>query len=92
MAEGLAHPEKQDEIVKREALRYAVQSQIFCKYCGKVLDVRSSVLLDGSDHGGRMNLLHAEEYDLAVERAGGLDKLQEGLRYKVDVCDGRELF
>ena len=42
-------------------MRYAIKRAIFCPYCQRVLDIRDAVLLDGSDHGGRMDILHAAE-------------------------------
>jgi hypothetical protein len=92
IADGLLHPEHQDEALARITLRYAVQRQIFCVYCQHLLDVRSAVLLDGSDHGGRMDLMHAAEYDLLLSKVGSVEALQAKLGYEVEVLDGRELF
>lgn len=78
--------------VARETLRHAVQVQITSPYGGGVLDVRRAVLLDGSDHGGKMHIMTADEYDIVVGRMGGLDVLESRLGYKVDVYDGRQLF
>jgi hypothetical protein len=38
-----------DKFLGRELLRSAVQRMIFCPYTGNVLDVRSAVLVDGTD-------------------------------------------
>lgn len=83
----------------RAILRHAVMTAIFCPYTSVVLDVRRAVLIDGSDYQradgsgrGRMNIMTADAYEIVLERAGGLEKLQEGLGYKVDILDGRELF
>jgi hypothetical protein len=92
IADALLHPEHQDEALARITLRYAVARQIFCVYCGKVLDVRSAVLLDGSDHGGRMDLMHAAEYDLLLSKVGSVEALVDKLGYQVEVLDGRVLF
>jgi hypothetical protein len=78
--------------VGRELLRYAVQRAIFCPYCQKVLDVRDAVLLDGTGHGGRMDIMHAAEYDFVIEKTGSLEKLEQKFGYKVDILNGRELF
>ena len=75
----------------RTILQYAVMTAITCPYSGEVLDMRRAVLLDGSDNGGRMDLLCADCYDLLLSKTS-LDELQTKLGYKVDVYDGRVLF
>lgn len=42
---ALVRGEDPDVAVNRVALRYAVQHQIFCKVSGKILDVRTAVLV-----------------------------------------------
>ena len=76
----------------KSALLYAVQRQIMCRYCGKLLDVRDSVLLDGSEHGGGMHLLHSEEYDTFMSRVGGQAQLESAFGHGVEIYDGRTLF
>lgn len=92
IADALLHPENQELSLARIALRYAVQRQIFCPYCDKVLDVRDAVLLDGSDHGGSMAIMHATEYDKVLAGVGTLEALEEKFGHKLDVQDGRVLF
>ncbi len=92
IADALLYPEHQDRVLARTTLRYAVQRAIFCPYCGKILDIRDAVLLDGSDHGGKMHILHAAEYDRVIEAEGNLAALEEKFGHKIDVLDGRELF
>ena len=92
IADALLYPEHQNEALARITLRYAVQRQIFCVYCTHLLDVRSPVLLDGSDNGGRMDLLHAAEYDLLISKVGSVEALVAKLGYQVEVLDGRALF
>jgi hypothetical protein len=92
IADGLLHPEYQDEALARVTLRYAVQRAIFCPYCQHLLDVRDAVLLDGTDHGGRMDILHAAEYDRVIGANGSVEALQDKLGYEVQVLDGRVLF
>lgn len=72
-------------------MRYAVQRAITCPYSGGVLDMRRAVLLDGSDHGGRMDLMCADCYDRLLSKVN-LEELQVKLGYQVDVLDGRVLF
>lgn len=78
--------------VARTILRYAVQRQIFSPYGGGILDVRRAVLLDGTDHGGKADIMTAAEYDIVIDRVGTLAELEEKLGYKVDIYDGRKLF
>jgi hypothetical protein len=79
-----------DRILARELLRYAVQRQIFSPYGGEVLDVSRAVLIDGTDHGGRMSIMSAAEYDkvLASLTASGTT-LEGAFGHEVDVHDGR---
>ncbi len=74
--------------VKRETLRYAVSRQMFCPYSDDLLDVRSAVLIDGSDHGHKMHIMTATVYDQIVEN-GIWEKWN---RDEYEVLDGRELF
>jgi hypothetical protein len=76
----------------RALLRSAVMRAITDPYSGALLDVRRAVLLDGSDHGGRMDIMTAEVYDVVLAKAGGLEPLKIKLGYELDVYDGRELF
>jgi len=92
IADALLNPEHQDVALARTTLRYAVQRAIFCPYCEKLLDVREAVLLDGTDHGGRMDILHGWEYDAVIAKSGTVEALQAKLGYEVEVLDGRVLF
>jgi len=82
-----------DDVLARELLKYAVQRQIFSPYGGDLLDMRRAVLIDGTDHGGRMNIMTAADYDkvLASLTAQGLS-LEGAFGHEVDVYDGRKLF
>jgi hypothetical protein len=99
IAEALLTGESLETGANRTILRAAVMRQIMCPFSGDVLDVRRAVLIDGSDYErtdgkgrGKMVIMTAEIFDAAVERAGGLEKLAEGLKFRFDVYDGRELF
>jgi hypothetical protein len=92
IADAMLNPDHQGVALARITLKYAVQRAIFCAYCGKVLDVRSAVLLDGSDDGGRMDLMHADEWDRVLDKSGSVEALEAKLGYQVEVLDGRELF
>lgn len=67
-------------------LRYAVQRYMFCQISGAVLDMRSAVLIDGSDNGLGMMVVTARVYDIAAET------LAARLGDDIDIYDGRELF
>jgi hypothetical protein len=84
--------------LQREMLRHAVQTTIFSRYGGGVLDVRRAVLLDGTDftraadgRRGRMIIMTASEYDTAVEHTGGVDGLKVRLGHGFEVFDGRTM-
>lgn len=81
-----------DRIIARELLRHAVQRQIFSPYGGGLLDVRRAVLIDGTDHGGKMIIMTAVEYDAVLESVGGVDALAHALSWNFAVYDGRILF
>jgi hypothetical protein len=90
--DAIANPEHQEKALARITLRSAVSRVIFCAYCQKLLDVRDAVLLDGSDHGGRMDVMHGAEHDRLLSKVGSVEALQAKLGHEVDVLDGRELF
>lgn len=92
IADALLNPENQGRSLARIALRYAVQRQIFCPYCDKVLDIRDAVLLDGSDYGTKSDVMHGAEYDKVLAATGDIEGLKAKLGYQVDVLDGRVLF
>jgi hypothetical protein len=98
ISRALADGETMETGMARTLLRAAVSRVMFCPYCQTVLDVTRAVLLDGTDYTtpagakGGASVLDAACYDLALEKTGGLEKLQEGLGYQVDVYDGRVLF
>jgi hypothetical protein len=61
---------------------------MFCPYSDKLLDVRSAVLIDGTDHGHKMYIMTAVIYDQLVKS----DIWKVWNRDEYDVLDGRELF
>lgn len=78
---------------QRELLRASIVRQIFCPYCGHVLDVSNSILIDATDYGGKMHILHDWEYDALLEAHKTPEGLAAALTYsKIDVLDGRVLF
>lgn len=87
--EYFMHGGDPDIAVKRETLTYAVQRLIFCPYTGALLDVRSTVMLDGSEHGQGMHVMTAEAWDSIKDSVFGEGKLNAD---DYEVLDGRELF
>lgn len=70
-----------------------MQTAIFSPYGGGLLDMRLAVLIDGSDHGGTINVMTCAEYDkvLASLAASGTT-LEGAFGHEVDVYDGRVLW
>jgi len=75
------------EMADREILRYAVQREMFCPASGKILDVKTAVLLMGEDI--RPRIMHAEIWDSIAEEAM---VAMANLDLTPEVYDGRVLF
>jgi hypothetical protein len=70
-----------------------VQTAIFSPYGGGLLDVRRAVLIDGTDHGGRMLIMTAAEWEKVLAAFdGNADALADRLGFKFDLYDGRVLW
>jgi hypothetical protein len=50
-------------MLNQELLRYAVSRAILCPLTGAVLDVRTAVLVDATDHGGAMAVVAGDAWD-----------------------------
>lgn len=88
---ALARGEDVDTVVNREALRYAVQRQITCPQSGRLLDVRTAVLVeltgpDGKTVSAAYDAEWVDEAMPAIRRACAIKD------YTVTVHDGRTLF
>lgn len=88
---ALARGEDVDTVVNREALRYAVQRQITCPQSGRLLDVRTAVLVEltGPDGKTVSAAYDARWWDEVRERVE-VDLAGKG--FTVTVHDGRTLF
>ncbi|MEH1014614.1 hypothetical protein V6U90_16070 [Micromonospora sp. CPCC 206060] len=85
----LGTDQDRDAFVNRETLRHAVARAIFCRYSGKVLDVRTAVLVEASKGERRsMEVLDGADWDSVKDAA--LAKFAE-LGWMVEVIDGRTL-
>ncbi len=80
-----------DRAVNREVLLAAVQTAIFCKLTGRVLDVKSTVLftVSGPEVGRAAAVVTADAWD-GVKDAIQESTAEKGL--KLEVLDGRELY
>ena len=76
--------------VRKQLLRYAVSQAIFCPTCGGILDVRRTILTEGS---ARTGIACASCWESLLERMRerfGADRVTDVLT-ELSVTDGREL-
>ena len=74
------------DFIGHTLLLAAVQQEIFCPYTGVILDIRTAVLIDGTDHGHGMHVLDGKAYDLIEE--GFFSQYD---RADFDIYDGRKI-
>ncbi len=76
-----------ETVVNKQILLFAVQTAIFCRRCGKVMDVRNAVHVDVSEHGKHIGstVCCGACYDARI--ASGTPR--PGVTF--DVIDGRTL-
>lgn len=83
-------PAYRDAIVNRAVLLAAVQRQMFCQGTGRVLDVRTAVLVtfkQGDKSGGAM-VLHGDAYDESWKTI--VEEAAREAGYAVETIDGRD--
>ena len=96
MADAIMNPSP--ESMGRLLIQEGIKRAIFCPYSGKVLDVSTTVVIDGSDYSkadgtrGKMDIMHFDVWEKLLGIYGDKEGMEAALTCKFDLYDGRVLF
>ena len=96
MADAIMNPSP--ESMGRLLIQQGIMRAITCPYTHVVLDVSTTVVIDGSDYfkadgtRGKMDIMHFAIWEVLLAKWETKESMEAALGYKFDLHDGRVLF